>query len=42
MVALGDGAEHRVAHVYEEFDDNHSGIDYRMELSLPFLYRALR
>ena len=34
--------EHRVAHVYEEFDDTHSGIDYRMERSLPFLYRALR
>ncbi len=28
-------ADHRVAHVYEEFDDNHSGIDYRMERSLP-------
>ena len=35
-------AEHGVAHVYEEFDDNHSGIDYRMERSLPFLYKALR
>ena len=34
--------EHRVQHVYEEFDDTHSGIDYRMERSLPFLYRALR
>ena len=34
--------EHRVAHVYEEFDDTHSSIDYRMERSLPFLYRALR
>ncbi len=34
--------ENRVAHVYEEFDDTHSGIDYRMERSLPFLYRALR
>ena len=33
---------HRVSHVYEEFDDTHSGIDYRMERSLPFLYRALR
>ena len=31
------GVEHR----YEEFDDNHSGIDYRMDVSLPFLYRAL-
>jgi hypothetical protein len=35
-------AEQRVSHVYEEFDDTHSGIDYRMERSLPFLYRALR
>jgi S-formylglutathione hydrolase FrmB len=34
--------EHSVPHVYEEFDDTHSGIDYRMERSLPFLYRALR
>jgi enterochelin esterase-like enzyme len=34
--------EHGVPHRYEEFDDTHSGIDYRMERSLPFLYRALR
>ena len=32
----------RVAHQYEEFDDTHSDIDYRMDVSLPFLYRALR
>lgn len=31
-----------VAHRYEEFDDTHSGIDYRMDRSLPFLYRALK
>ena len=31
-----------ISHVYEEFDDNHSDIDYRMDVSLPFLYRALR
>lgn len=30
-----------IAHRYEEFDDNHSSIDYRMDESLPFLYRAL-
>jgi S-formylglutathione hydrolase FrmB len=30
-----------VDHVYEEFDDTHSGIDYRMERSLPFLTRVL-
>ena len=34
--------EHGVLHRYEEFDDTHSGIDYRMDRSLPFLYRALR
>ena len=34
--------EHAVPHRYEEFDDTHSGIDYRMDRSLPFLYRALR
>ena len=31
-----------IEHVYEEFDDNHSDIDYRMDVSLPFLYRALK
>ena len=31
-----------IAHHYEEFDDNHSDIDYRMDQSLPFLYRALQ
>ncbi|WP_417683942.1 alpha/beta hydrolase [Roseibium sp.] len=30
-----------VAHVYEEFDDNHSSIDYRLDKSLPFLAKAL-
>jgi S-formylglutathione hydrolase FrmB len=30
-----------VRHAYEEFDDNHSDIDYRMDISLPFLARAL-
>jgi S-formylglutathione hydrolase FrmB len=32
----------RIAHTYQEFDDDHSDIDYRMEVSLPFLTRALR
>ena len=32
----------RIRHVYEEFDDDHSDIDYRMDVSLPFLYKALR
>ncbi len=31
-----------IAHVYEEFDDDHSDIDYRMDVSLPFLFRALK
>jgi len=30
-----------IKHVYEEFDGTHSGVDYRMERSLPFLSRAL-
>ncbi len=32
---------HGVKHLYEEFDDNHSGIDYRMDKSLAFLTRVL-
>ena len=36
------GLSHRVPHVYEEFDGTHSGVDYRMDRSLPFLARALR
>jgi hypothetical protein len=30
-----------VAHRYEEFPDNHNGVDYRMDESLPFLAQAL-
>src|ERR1700720_152090 len=30
-----------IAHRYEEFADNHTGVDYRMEESLPFLAQAL-
>jgi S-formylglutathione hydrolase FrmB len=30
-----------ITHRYEEFPDNHTGIDYRMDESLPFLARAL-
>jgi hypothetical protein len=30
-----------IRHTYEEFDDNHSDIDYRMDVSLPVLSRAL-
>jgi S-formylglutathione hydrolase FrmB len=35
-------AEAGIKHTYEEFDDNHSDVDYRMDVSLPFLYRALK
>jgi enterochelin esterase-like enzyme len=31
----------KVAHRYEEFPDDHSNIDYRMDASLPFLAAAL-
>ncbi|MEI9985103.1 MAG: alpha/beta hydrolase-fold protein [Aliidongia sp.] len=30
-----------VKHRYEEFPDNHTAIDYRMDISLPFLVQAL-
>jgi S-formylglutathione hydrolase FrmB len=32
----------RIRHTYQEFDDDHSDVDYRMDVSLPFLYRALK
>jgi hypothetical protein len=35
-------AQAGIRHTYEEFDDDHSDIDYRMDVSLPFLYRALK
>ncbi len=35
-------SRYRVAHRYEEFNGTHSGIDDRMDISLPFLYRALK
>ena len=30
-----------IEHVHEEFDDNHSSVDYRMDTSFPFLYNSL-
>lgn len=33
---------HGIAHRYDEFDGTHSGIDRRMDMSLPFLQAALR
>ncbi|MBI4376261.1 MAG: enterochelin esterase [Elusimicrobia bacterium] len=35
-------AEAGIRHRYQEFDDNHSDVDYRMDVSLPFLYKALK
>jgi S-formylglutathione hydrolase FrmB len=35
-------AEQGIAHRYEEFDGTHSGIDHRMDISLPYLGRKLR
>jgi hypothetical protein len=32
---------HGIEHVYAEFPDNHSSIDYRMDMSLPQIYRAI-
>ena len=30
-----------VPHTYEEFPDNHSSVDYRMDVSLPILAKSL-
>ena len=30
-----------IPHHYEEFDDDHTAVDYRQDVSFPFLYRAL-
>lgn len=35
-------AKRNIEHRYEEFDGTHSGIDHRLDRSLPFLYRALK
>ncbi len=31
-----------IAHVFEEFEDNHSRVDYRMDFSLPRLWEAIQ
>ncbi|HSG88794.1 MAG TPA: alpha/beta hydrolase-fold protein [Pseudomonadales bacterium] len=31
-----------IDHRYEEFDDDHSGVDYRMDVSLPWLFERVR
>ncbi len=33
--------EMNVPHVYEEFPDDHTAVDYRMDVSLPLLAKAL-
>ncbi|MBA57869.1 MAG: enterochelin esterase [Gammaproteobacteria bacterium] len=30
-----------IEHIYEEFPDTHSTIDYRLDISLPFLFKAM-
>lgn len=30
-----------IPHRFEEFDDDHTNVDYRMDVSLPFLYEAV-
>jgi enterochelin esterase-like enzyme len=34
-------AEAGIDHRYEEFDDDHSSVDYRLDVSLPWLYGAI-
>ena len=31
-----------IPHFYEEFDDDHSSVDYRLDVSLPKMYEAIR
>jgi hypothetical protein len=30
-----------IAHTYEEFDDDHSDVDYRMDIFLPLMAKKL-
>ena len=39
--ALGRLQHPGIAHIYEEFDDDHSDVDYRMDVFLPLLAAAL-
>ncbi|MCH9685123.1 MAG: enterochelin esterase [Deltaproteobacteria bacterium] len=32
---------HGITHVHQEFDGTHSGIDHRLDVSLPYLYEAI-
>jgi enterochelin esterase-like enzyme len=31
-----------IEHHYAEFDDDHSSVDYRMDISLPYLYSKIK
>ncbi|KAA3639665.1 MAG: enterochelin esterase [Proteobacteria bacterium] len=43
MRALAQKLEkHKITHIYEEFNGTHSGIDYRLDESLPFLYEKIQ
>ena len=41
-ILSGELKKNDIEHTYQEFDGTHSGIDYRMNVSLPFLYKALK
>ena len=34
--------KHKIKHTYEEFNGTHSGIDYRLDESLPYLYETIQ
>ncbi|MBL4659181.1 MAG: hypothetical protein JKY19_02405 [Alcanivoracaceae bacterium] len=34
--------KHQIEHVYEEFNGTHSSIDYRLDISLPYLYDKIK
>ncbi len=34
--------KHKIKHTYEEFNGTHSGIDYRLDESLPYLYEKIQ
>jgi len=34
--------KHQIEHVYEEFNGTHSSIDYRLDISLPYLYEKIK
>lgn len=34
--------KHKVQHRYQEFNGTHSGVDHRMDISLPYLAKAIR